>query len=408
MNSFFFLFLVAVTSLFMITIGGIIQRFVKTKNFTYLQIAVILFFAFLKIFSDFVWSGTVSLPVSPNLIFSFGNFCGAFSLFLFTQFISKNWFPLEVRFLQKILNGTTSVILLGFAIDVLRPGPVPFLSIENNPSPQIRGNWIFITFLYLFFFLLIIYFISVSRSLKNFPTTLVPVEARRVYRWIFFLIGAGLAFGLSTLLLIPATWTFWYLFFLYSSHLAISVAVFLVFLLIRSNPLMIFNSKANIEGMVQKGIVGWGLFGFIDDGPTAFQVSKPLLDKYGITEAEILALSVSLMTVSGLNQSFDEVTFAVPFPSNKEESRNEMKDNLMILCTSFSHNDPTIEDKRMGGRILAVFTLFVPRFLVFTMSNFNSITPLVKETAHSTKTIHQMNQKEVLDQLTVEILKQVL
>ncbi len=174
------------------------------------------------------------------------------------------------------------------------------------------------------------------------------------------------------------------------------------------NPFLIFNSKSNLDRLVDRGHVGWGLFGFADEGPKVLNISKRMLDRFGIDETEILALSVSLMTVSGLNQSFDEITFTVPFPTSREGVDPSEKEDLFILCTTFIHLDPTIKDNRMDNKLLAVYSIFLPKFFMMMLGNMNKVTSIVKEFVDQTNNIQEFNQTENLCKITKKVLNVLL
>ncbi len=145
-------------------------------------------------------------------------------------------------------------------------------------------------------------------------------------------------------------------------------------------------THSNIKYLFENGVVGWQLSTFSDDGPQPYSITKEFIKRYQIPEITIKLYSTIAISLSGMNDSFRQSWFVVPYDRDY---------NFNGINFSFQIHSDTVTDERLKGTVIAVFTILLPKDIPFTFSFIRQIERSIKTLVSSYSDLDALPMNEL-------------
>lgn len=158
----------------------------------------------------------------------------------------------------------------------------------------------------------------------------------------------------NLLQIFQADW-FYIIFATLLSRIFFSLGFLLLALHLIENPIFVLHMYGNTESLFDDGIIGW-YFVTITEDELEVKNYHELFDKrFSITNEERLAFTSASMSMVGIQSSFHDASFVIPFPGHSD---------IVSLCISFAHRDNSSKDPRLKNKNLSIFAVVMPTELI--------------------------------------------
>lgn len=189
------------------------------------------------------------------------------------------------------------------------------------------------------------------------------------------------------------------LFLLSSDRLTISAGFLIIALQLARSPVLVLNMQGNMKSLLDEGVLGWHLAGMLDIGPSSVNYSTDFCERQNISFEERMMFSATSITAAGMGHTFGDASFLLPFTGHSD---------LVAVCISFRHAEPSIKDPRQEGKAPSVFALLIPMSLTGRLKSPIGIDEAVNKLKEQFTTLTSLSNPIAMEELTVEVLKEIL
>lgn len=175
----------------------------------------------------------------------------------------------------------------------------------------------------------------------------------------------------------------------------ISIGFLFVALGIARDPLFITITKGCTRGLMSRGVVGWTLTSMQDIGPVVVSDSELFNEKNGISDMDLMTLSVASLTAVGIGKSFRDASYVLPFPYHEE---------LVAVSSSFRHHESEVKDEATESGVSCVFSVLLPSILLPRIGQISRVHQVVKEFKNLSPTISTLAEEEKMKELAQRVL----